>query len=33
MGVKASLFPRKMVCMKKKGTFVTQIACYSRNSL
>lgn len=32
MGGKASLFPRKVAKMKKKGTFVTEIACYSRNS-
>ena len=33
MGVKASLWPRKMAKMKKKDTFVSQIACYSQNSL
>ena len=33
MDADASLLPRKVRWMKKKGTFVTEIACYSRNSL
>ena len=33
MDADASLLPRKVHRIKKKGTFVTEIACYYRNSL